>query len=501
MKGSEWFETLPEAVEGKPTGSEIQEQQALIIDAVRTGLAVYHWIPVSISDELTIFVTSDALRIGNSEDSMRVAMSCRTQEIIARHLGAYMLTPKLVDEVWMRSDIKLNPHPQPISASKYAVLKHHQELEKDRAGRCGLVSGWKDWTMGKRIQSSPSKAQNYGWHVDTDQPSWRGIRLYNGATLGKVIQPPSLAHGLDHIDYSQMCRLVQIKALHRGQTVDLAELIQDPEFAGSLSTEGALAGLRHPGVQGDDERPSQPPSQPPESHSRPTPTKPGDKGPQVVAWQEFLLTYFEDRDIEALPRYGADGDHGGETEQWTQRWRSDSNELPIIQAANYTPANRTEVKWVMLHTMEATEKPTTAEAVARWFAGRSGTPPRASAHYCCDDDSIVLCVDETDVAWACGGANRFGVHYELAGYAKQSAKDWGDDFSQTMLRRAAKQAAVTAARWGIPVVKIGPTEMRAGHSGFCGHIDGTKAFDKSTHYDPGPDFPWDDFLVLVKDAM
>jgi N-acetyl-anhydromuramyl-L-alanine amidase AmpD len=253
------------------------------------------------------------------------------------------------------------------------------------------------------------------------------------------------------------------------------------------------------------------------------------QGSDVVRLQQLLVA-----NGMSLAPYGADGDFGALTEKKVKQFQKDADLVvdgivgkntlnalmfgdtvpapsptdevsalvdEFIQAANYRTANRTEVRWVMVHTMEAPEKPGTAEAVARWFAGQSGKPPPTSAHYCVDNDSIVLCVDESDVAWGCRGANRYSVHYELSGYAKQSAQDWSDDFSQAMLRRTAQQAAVTAARWGIPVQKIGPTEMRAGHKGFCGHVDGTKAFKKSTHYDPGPNFPWDDFLVMVKEEM
>ena len=99
---------------------------------------------------------------------------------------------------------------------------------------------------------------------------------------------------------------------------------------------------------------------------------------------------------------------------------------PFIQARNSTPANRTTIDLLVIHTMEAPEKPDTAENVARWFAG--STAPQASAHYCIDDDSIVQCVHDKDVAWHAPGANHNGLGFEHAGFAAQAPKDWQDAY-------------------------------------------------------------------------
>jgi len=360
-------------------------------------------------------------------------------------------------------------------------VEHSEAIDKERDGRCGLL-----WPVGKAFVLSEKvtagKCANYGWHVTSGSK-------FAGVTEGvRVLQPLATAHSDTFTDYSQLCSgLVKRRCYLDGEEADLADVLKDPALCALVSTEGPLDAFMY-----------QRAAEPAEPSERPRTTVPGEKGSEVVAWQEFLISYFEDRGIEALPRYGADGDHGGETEEYTQSWRSDSGQLTVIQAANYRPANRTDVRWVMMHTMEAVEKPDTAEGVARWFAGQSGAPPETSSHYCVDSDSIVLCVNETDIAWACKGANGYSVHYELAGYAKQSADDWSDSFSQAMLQRAAAQAAVTAARWGIPIKKIGADEMRAGAKGFVGHVDGSDAFKKSTHYDPGPNFPWEDFLKMVR---
>ncbi len=156
---------------------------------------------------------------------------------------------------------------------------------------------------------------------------------------------------------------------------------------------------------------------------------------------------------------------------------------------------------LVLHSMEAPEKPGTARAVAKWFAGMLA--PKASAHYCVDSVEVVQCVRDQDVAWAAPGANRDGLHIELAGYAKQTEGEWEDLYSATMLAHAAKLCADLAIKWVIPVAKLTVEQVRDGKTrGFCGHVDVTHAFPKlGTHTDPGTSFPWAKFLLLVQAEM
>lgn len=175
--------------------------------------------------------------------------------------------------------------------------------------------------------------------------------------------------------------------------------------------------------------------------------------------------------------------------------------MDLIAARNYTRAARGSVRLICIHSMEAPEKPGTARAVAKWFAGPLA--PQASAHYCVDALEVVQCVRDEDVAWAAPGANRDGLHIELAGYASQTAADWSDAYSTAELQRAAKLCAELALKWVIPIQKLTVEQVRDTRTkGFCGHIDVTHAFPKiGTHTDPGANFPWDHFLALVESAM
>jgi hypothetical protein len=173
---------------------------------------------------------------------------------------------------------------------------------------------------------------------------------------------------------------------------------------------------------------------------------------------------------------------------------------PFIAAAHYSPANRpysAPLDLIVIHTMEAPKSPNRAVNVAQWFAGDSA--PQASAHYCIDDQDTVCCVVESDVAWGAPGANNQGIHLEHAGYASQSPADWQDDYAQAMLDRSARLAARLVRRWSIPIQHLSVAELAAGGRGFCGHVDVTNAFDHGRgHTDPGPNFPWEGYLLLVR---
>lgn len=164
----------------------------------------------------------------------------------------------------------------------------------------------------------------------------------------------------------------------------------------------------------------------------------------------------------------------------------------VIQAKNFTHINRGSPTVVVVHSAESGDGPGSARAVATWFA--SANAPQASAHMVVDRHDTVMCVHEEFIAWAAPGCNQQGVHIELCGHASQTV--WPED----LLRRAAAVVAHWCYEFGIPVTKIGPSELLGGASGICGHVDVSKAWKKSTHYDPGPAFPWNEFIDMVDDA-
>ncbi len=173
--------------------------------------------------------------------------------------------------------------------------------------------------------------------------------------------------------------------------------------------------------------------------------------------------------------------------------------ISFIQARNYTRGRSGPIDVLVIHTMESPETPTTAEAVANWFAG--STAPQASAHYCIDSNSIVQCVKDSDVAWHAPGANHNGLGFEHAGRAAQTPTDWSDDYSTKCLKLSAELVAQKCTEYGIPAVWLRVPDLLAGRRGITGHVQVSQAFKRSTHTDPGPNFPVERYLGWVKSHL
>lgn len=175
--------------------------------------------------------------------------------------------------------------------------------------------------------------------------------------------------------------------------------------------------------------------------------------------------------------------------------------MKLVQAKNFTRANRTKIDLVVIHTMEAPERSATAENVAAWFAGADA--PMASAHYNVDADGVVQSVLERDVAWHASDVNGYSIGVEHAGYAKQSPEEWTDEASVAILERSAELVAGICRRYEIPAVRLTGGDLKAGmRRGICGHVDVSVAFHGGKgHWDPGPHFPWDLYLEMVRSYL
>lgn len=266
----------------------------------------------------------------------------------------------------------------------------------------------------------------------------------------------------------------------------------------------------------------------------------GNRGTDVAAWQATLLacgydltdpagrflesTHNATMAFQKLRRLGVDGKVGSECKSNINTppmpraipdETTDGHDLrglyefddcveniPFRQAQNFTRANRTVMKWAVIHSMEGAEAATKAESVSRWFAGENTRfpAPKSSAHYAIDCDSIVQMVHEHHVAWHAPGANRYGIGLEHAGRARQSAAQWLDAFSRPMLMQSAWLMAAICLRWNIPIVFVGRNDVSAGKRGITTHAEVTHAFRKSTHTDPGPNFPMEWYLECVREA-
>jgi N-acetyl-anhydromuramyl-L-alanine amidase AmpD len=171
----------------------------------------------------------------------------------------------------------------------------------------------------------------------------------------------------------------------------------------------------------------------------------------------------------------------------------------FVESPNKTVTNRGRtIDVVVIHTMEIAERPDAAAVCARWFASEAS---QVSAHYCVDAATVIQCVREKDVAWHARGGNAHSVGVELAGFARQTTKGWGDPYSTAVLARAARLVADICRRHHVPVRWLAPDDLLAGRRGLTGHADVSAAYRRSDHWDPGPGFPVESFLDRVRRAQ
>jgi len=524
MTGTEFLATLPERWSA--------DREDIILEAVKAGLHVEPlFTPLDVDHNGhhgTIFVATDVLAVGNPADFVRVNVTARTAQLIADLKGWILPTTKICDLIWLSTTTRIEPQLQPYARADRvdagyspamsdtpAMASHSEEVERARSGRCGLLeNAGKQWVLTNKLIKAPTRAANYGFfNQHAAHRSASGLKLW---------QPLGLAHdAAGHTDYSQTLRPVRATMLVDGHERWLPDVASDPELCGLVSSEGVLKLSRLPSV-------------PREGEPVPTPTpKPlptteiklermlrvGVEGDDVREWQSFIgvlvdgkfgpITEGVTRAWQASHGLVADGVVGPNTvakanevqDARTSAGEDADDDLidDFVQAKNYTRMEQgREIHWIVIHSAEMAEKPTAAEALAAWAAGSQA--PKASWHFSVDNDSIVQSVRLSDIAWHAPGANRHGIGIEHAGYARQTAEDWADEFSRDMLLESARLCAWLCRKYQLPVEYVDRKGLQAGRRGITTHNEVSRAFGKSTHTDPGPGFPMDWYIQSIADS-
>lgn len=172
--------------------------------------------------------------------------------------------------------------------------------------------------------------------------------------------------------------------------------------------------------------------------------------------------------------------------------------LVEIPARWYGQKRVGHVRVIVIHTAECREVKNAARAVANYFAS---TKRKASAHITVDNKEAVRSLQDNKIAWAAPGCNFDGLHLELVGTANQSKTDWKDAYSENVLNLAAKVVAEWCYIHSIPAIKLNQMQLLSGRRGIVGHVDVSKAYKKSTHFDPGTNFPWESFIKKVENEL
>ena len=174
-----------------------------------------------------------------------------------------------------------------------------------------------------------------------------------------------------------------------------------------------------------------------------------------------------------------------------------------VHADRFGSARPLPPLWVVLHTSEGAEGDSAAESLAGYLE-RPGDRPTSSGgrygssyHAIADNGlRVIPCVPDHLVAYSAPGSNTEGLHICIPGRAGQTRLEWLTGASRGAIATVAAFLLDTRDRYGIPVERLTAAEVSSRTRGYCDHATIRDAFGKTTHYDVGPEFPWD---VLADD--
>lgn len=158
---------------------------------------------------------------------------------------------------------------------------------------------------------------------------------------------------------------------------------------------------------------------------------------------------------------------------------------PHIQAKGYTRARAyreaSSVKWLVLHTAEGGSS---EKVLGEFFRTHSSGSSNAGVG---QGGGYATYVNYGDTPWTNPPLNQESDTLEMLGFAKWGRKEW---LAQTkLLDTVARWIAWRAAVRGIPVRFV--VSPARGTSGVTGHVQVNDVWHMSSHWDPGPQFPWD----------
>jgi hypothetical protein len=163
-----------------------------------------------------------------------------------------------------------------------------------------------------------------------------------------------------------------------------------------------------------------------------------------------------------------------------------------FKAVHHSPGSRplSQITHIVIHSTEGD----TAAGAAAWFANPASG---GSAHLVVDDRECFRTLDNELIPFGAPGTNRDGFHIEHAGHASWSRQKWMSH--EETLRRGAFKAALHAKKFNIPLKVLSADDLRHGRRGFVTHATVTSVFPGNQgHSDPGPGFPLDHYMDLVK---
>lgn len=172
----------------------------------------------------------------------------------------------------------------------------------------------------------------------------------------------------------------------------------------------------------------------------------------------------------------------------------------FVQAHSFTDASRDvgDIKRLVAHTAEIQETRDAAEDVAAFFAKPT---TGVSAHKCVDNNTVVTCVFDEDIAHHAKGDNLNSIGYEMSGFAKQTKAQWLDEYSRNVIERTARNMALDCIAYNIPPRWLTEDQLRADMRGIVSHMLVSKVLGDGGRTDPGAEFPVQLLIAQIKDFI
>jgi len=245
---------VSERAEPRMTGTEFyktvsvwkwKERDSLAVREITSGnipTFLKNFVPVisEIKDSAGVihraifYVSPDYLSVGTDYDWARIPLTPMAAQKIADRFNCFLPTRKMVDLIYKKATVKLEPVPMyAFRDSSITMWQHHLIIEGLRKGRRGLIAGIKkDVVISGKVtrEAKPNHEAIYGWHRLNGQP----------------IQPLYTGHINWWVDYSHGIRLVSRKIWVDGKAMDYTDVLKHPLYQKLLCDEGWCDFFRYP---------------------------------------------------------------------------------------------------------------------------------------------------------------------------------------------------------------------------------------------------------------
>lgn len=137
--------------------------------------------------------------------------------------------------------------------------------------------------------------------------------------------------------------------------------------------------------------------------------------------------------------------------------------------------------------------------LGKWYDG-NGALIEASSNVIVSPDTLVRSVHTDYAAWHASWANSLSVGYEQAGYAAFTRAQWLTDLGKTQIDRLAREMALDAELYGIPLVWLTRAQVNAiaaGDRTIKGLVTHA-VIDPANRTDPGSGYPYDVLLASIR---